>query len=293
MWNKIGFAFLVLFLAYPALVFGQTSQNQDAASLLNQIMAQVNDLKVQLADLRTQVQILSAKVEALSFDFGQIKKGETGETVRRLQYSLRQHPSIYPEGLVTGYYGDLTEKAVKKFQVQNGLNPSGVLDKLTAYRLVAKTCTPTPVREDLSCPREPEEEDILARLNESGKQFYYQSKAIRDTYSDNHPYKKFLLISYSLEHLGPDGYFRNLSGEKGGTNCFVPNPSLYSDIPTVIPDQFYRYVKDCPTRTTIQRQIIDTTGGYLNYIGRDRYSEQCILDGSFDVYYVESIEKLE
>jgi peptidoglycan hydrolase-like protein with peptidoglycan-binding domain len=45
-------------------------------------------------------------------------KGSTGEEVRKLQEILSKDKNIYPEGLITGYYGNLTEKAVRKYQIQ-------------------------------------------------------------------------------------------------------------------------------------------------------------------------------
>ena len=48
-------------------------------------------------------------------------KGSTGDEVRKLQVILSKDKNIYPEGLVTGYFGDLTEKAVKKYQEQNNI----------------------------------------------------------------------------------------------------------------------------------------------------------------------------
>lgn len=50
-----------------------------------------------------------------------LKKGMTGADVTRLQQFLALDPSIYPEAQVTGYYGALTEAAVKRFQCKNTL----------------------------------------------------------------------------------------------------------------------------------------------------------------------------
>ncbi len=50
-----------------------------------------------------------------------LKKGATGQDVSRLQQFLALDPAIYPEAQVTGYYGALTEAAVKRFQCKNKL----------------------------------------------------------------------------------------------------------------------------------------------------------------------------
>jgi lysophospholipase L1-like esterase/peptidoglycan hydrolase-like protein with peptidoglycan-binding domain len=48
-------------------------------------------------------------------------KNMQSENVRRLQIILASKPEIYPEGLVTGYFGLLTEKAVQAFQLKYGV----------------------------------------------------------------------------------------------------------------------------------------------------------------------------
>ena len=45
-----------------------------------------------------------------------LQQGSQGEEVRYLQEMLASDPSIYPEGLVTGYYGGLTGQAVERFR---------------------------------------------------------------------------------------------------------------------------------------------------------------------------------
>lgn len=48
-----------------------------------------------------------------------LQKGDSGADVTRLQQFLALDPSVYPEGRVTGYYGDLTVAAVQRFQCKN------------------------------------------------------------------------------------------------------------------------------------------------------------------------------
>ncbi|MCR4330445.1 MAG: carbohydrate-binding protein [Patescibacteria group bacterium] len=45
-----------------------------------------------------------------------LHKGSEGPEVANLQRFLAQYPDIYPEAVISGYYGDLTESAVKRFQ---------------------------------------------------------------------------------------------------------------------------------------------------------------------------------
>lgn len=50
----------------------------------------------------------------------------SSDDVRRLQVLLASDAEIYPEGLITGYYGLLTQKAVGRFQVKHGVVSSSV-----------------------------------------------------------------------------------------------------------------------------------------------------------------------
>lgn len=55
-----------------------------------------------------------------SLDFG-----DTGSEVTELQTYLATNSSIYPSGLVTGYFGPLTQAAVQRFQTAQGIVSSG------------------------------------------------------------------------------------------------------------------------------------------------------------------------
>ncbi len=47
--------------------------------------------------------------------------GSRGDETKLLQIILTQDPTFYPEGLITGYFGPLTEEAVKRFQKKNNI----------------------------------------------------------------------------------------------------------------------------------------------------------------------------
>lgn len=64
-------------------------------------------------------------------------RGSRGEDVRQLQEFLAQDPSIYPDGLATGYYGIGTEAAVKKWQAKNGVPAVGVIGRQTIAKFKA------------------------------------------------------------------------------------------------------------------------------------------------------------
>lgn len=60
--------------------------------------------------------------------------GEQGATVERVQQLLNKYGYLSSEN-ITGYYGELTEKAVKSFQSANGLGADGSVGVLTMNKL--------------------------------------------------------------------------------------------------------------------------------------------------------------
>ena len=55
----------------------------------------------------------------------QLDLGDRGQEVTELQTYLATNASIYPEGLVTGYFGQLTKAAVERFQITQGIISQG------------------------------------------------------------------------------------------------------------------------------------------------------------------------
>jgi peptidoglycan hydrolase-like protein with peptidoglycan-binding domain len=72
----------------------------------------------------------------------QLDFGERGAEVTELQTFLAQYPTIYPEGLITGYFGPLTQAAVKRFQCQFNIVCSGT-PSTTGYGRVGPTTRAT------------------------------------------------------------------------------------------------------------------------------------------------------
>jgi len=61
--------------------------------------------------------------------------GSQGSDVSRLQTLLSEDPSLYPEQMITGFYGPKTTEAIKRFQAQYGLPVSGRLDQATRAKI--------------------------------------------------------------------------------------------------------------------------------------------------------------
>ncbi len=60
-----------------------------------------------------------------------LKAGSTGDEVKIVQIALGLNKTIYPSGIVSGYYGILTKQAVENFQRKYGLEIDGSMDQLT------------------------------------------------------------------------------------------------------------------------------------------------------------------
>lgn len=111
-----------------------TNANTNSSSA-SQLQAQAQVLLNQVAALQAQLgtggtagtAITGAAYDSSSCPLigGSLKRGSSGEDVKRLQQFLARDPSIYPEAIVSGYYGALTEKAVQRWQIKYNIVSSG------------------------------------------------------------------------------------------------------------------------------------------------------------------------
>ncbi|MEK7109020.1 MAG: peptidoglycan-binding protein [Patescibacteria group bacterium] len=86
--------------------------------------------KIALAVVSTLIMAapLFASAETLN---RQLEVGMSGADVSALQSFLAQDATLYPQGLVTGYFGLLTKAAVANFQARNGLPAVGRVGPMT------------------------------------------------------------------------------------------------------------------------------------------------------------------
>lgn len=114
-----------------------------SAATTAELQAQIEALQKQLVELLAKV---SASQQGGGTSVGvtasftrTLSRGstdaETGGEVTQLQKFLADNPSIYPEGLITGYFGALTERAVGRWQAAKGIVSSGT-PETTGYGLV-------------------------------------------------------------------------------------------------------------------------------------------------------------
>jgi hypothetical protein len=64
-----------------------------------------------------------------------LERGSNGEEVRLLQKILASDPALYPEGLITGFFGSLTESAVKRFQAKLKIDQVGTVGPETLAKI--------------------------------------------------------------------------------------------------------------------------------------------------------------
>lgn len=68
----------------------------------------------------------------------QLQLGMSGSDVSTLQTFLATDNTIYPQGLVTGYFGSLTKSAVSNFQVRNNISSVGRVGPITLVAINAQ-----------------------------------------------------------------------------------------------------------------------------------------------------------
>ena len=73
----------------------------------------------------------------------QLQIGMSGSDVTALQTFLAADPTLYPQGLVTGYFGSLTKAAVARFQTRNGISAVGRVGPQTLPVLNAQMANST------------------------------------------------------------------------------------------------------------------------------------------------------
>lgn len=139
--NKIICIFFIFIIAvFLPMVFVSAENTEktekvavaaDLQTLIEQLQQQIKDLQDQLAKLKAEV----AEVKEQIIFTKNLRRGLSDEEVKELQKFLSQYREIYPEGLVTGYFGSLTEKAVKKFQEKNNIPQTGLVGPLTREKI--------------------------------------------------------------------------------------------------------------------------------------------------------------
>ncbi|MCR4306738.1 MAG: peptidoglycan-binding protein, partial [Candidatus Yonathbacteria bacterium] len=139
---------LTLILALSLPLFVSATTTSDLESRIAALLAQIQTLQTELQSVKTTEEASSASSVVFTTTLG---KGSGGADVTALQTYLAKDPSLYPEGTISGYYGSLTESAVKRFQAKHSIVSSGtplttgygVLGPKTRATLNALLATPS------------------------------------------------------------------------------------------------------------------------------------------------------
>ena len=82
----------------------------------------------------------------------QLEMGMRGNDVSTLQSFLSGDTAIYPQGLVTGYFGFLTKAAVSNFQSKNGISSVGRVGPITLVAINNQMAGGSMSGADISAP---------------------------------------------------------------------------------------------------------------------------------------------
>ncbi len=111
---------------------------EQVKALQRQVGALEGELGVPVAQPATETTAVSSAVPITTTlpEFTRnLSRGASGDDVRKLQEFLAGDKEIYPEGLVTGYFGPLTEMAIKRWQKKHGIEPVGVIGPRSRERI--------------------------------------------------------------------------------------------------------------------------------------------------------------
>ena len=136
--------FLVSLLVFSLLfqasfILAQTASSTDLSTLIAQLKKQIEALQAQVNELQSQLATAKEEIKEVKEEIKFNKTlafGAKGEEVKELQEFLKsQGTEIYPEGLVTGYFGFLTQAAVRRWQEKYGIESVGIVGPRTLEKL--------------------------------------------------------------------------------------------------------------------------------------------------------------
>ena len=142
---------IFLLVAAPIFTFAQTPLSSDLQALIRDLQAQIQALQKQVKTLEQELgkspepttpavtstpEVQPSQPEATPPELTRsLSRGSSGDDVRKLQEFLARDKEIYPNGLITGFFGPLTEVAVKKWQEKQGIESVGIVGPKTIAKL--------------------------------------------------------------------------------------------------------------------------------------------------------------
>ena len=128
-------AALLVIPAVPAKADTATSTSSTTVTI-ESLQDLIDQLKAQVQELLNARNAVQETRQELRLNISRyLQQGATGEDVTELQEYLALDSDIYPQGLVTGYFGPLTAAAVRKFQAAHGIEQVGVVGPKTRAKL--------------------------------------------------------------------------------------------------------------------------------------------------------------
>jgi len=127
---------LLAITAIPALAPAKAdTATSTAADLMASLRAQMNSLLAQIATLQAQLQAINETKKQIQTTqqeikgtlclTAQLREGMTGDEIKTLQEILATDSDIYPQGIISGYFGKLTKQALIRFQLKHGVEGVG------------------------------------------------------------------------------------------------------------------------------------------------------------------------
>jgi hypothetical protein len=124
----ISFVFLLTFLVTPISMKAETVTTTSSSNV-SALLEQMQKLMKQVEDLQRQLGLIKGELKE-EIKSG-LRAGMEDEDIKKIQELLATDPSLYPRGIVSGYFGPLTEEAISRFQERHGLTVTGEVDEAT------------------------------------------------------------------------------------------------------------------------------------------------------------------
>jgi peptidoglycan hydrolase-like protein with peptidoglycan-binding domain len=130
------FVFTLLLIGLTGTAFPSAPVAKAQTLSADELIKKIEELRTMVTSLEQQIQGISSLRQEIRFELNRfLQEGATGDDVKQLQEYLGLDSEIYPEGLITGFYGPLTSAAVKRFQERHGIDAIGIMGPLTRAKI--------------------------------------------------------------------------------------------------------------------------------------------------------------
>ena len=145
----------------------------------------VEILQTRLAEMRGDTQAMVQQQRERAHELREtLREGMRGEAVEQLQAILAADPALYPEGLVTGFFGPLTRNALVRLQQRSDIAVTGELDETTRELLNQRLAEATGVASALDRVESADAEQARHALAEAQQAMNHMRQATRQPTAD-------------------------------------------------------------------------------------------------------------